>query len=108
MFLNAHGGQPQVMESVARELRIAFALLVVGLSAWSVGKPDGAVPDDERRHRIHAGTVETSIMLYLRPDLVKMDKARDFEIILPEVESLYEFLRVLGSTYLGWQALGKL
>jgi len=104
MFLNAHGGQPQVMEIVARELRIAFDLMVVGCSAWSLGKPDTEVPDDERRHGIHAGTVETSMMLYLRPDLVRMDKAKNFKTILPEVEAKYEYLRVVGTTYLGWQA----
>ena len=80
-------------------------MLVVGSSGWSFGPPpDSEVPDDERRYGIHAGTVETSIMLYLRPELVHMDHAENFEGLLAEVERDYEKLRIIGSTYVGWQA----
>jgi creatinine amidohydrolase len=48
--------------------------------------------------------VETSIMLHLRPDLVHMEHARDFKGLLAEVEADFELLRVIGSTYMGWQA----
>ncbi len=41
-------------------------------------------------------------MLHLRPDLVKMDRAEDFRGLLAEMETEYERLRVIGSTYMGW------
>ena len=104
VFFNAHGGQPQVMEICCRELRVREKMLAVGCSGWSFGAPDSDVPEDERRHGIHAGQVETSIMLHLRPDLVKMDKAENFSGLLAQVESEFERLRVLGSTYMGWVA----
>ncbi len=102
MFFNAHGGQPQVMEICCRELRVKCKMMAVGCSGWTFGSPDADVPADEVRHGIHAGTVETSMMLHLRPDLVKMDKAQNFDGLLADVEADYEHLRVLGSTYMGW------
>lgn len=103
VFFNAHGGQPQVMEICCRELRIKHKMLTVGCAGWSFGPPpDSPVPADERRHGIHAGTVETSMMLYLRPALVHMDKARNFSGLLKQMESEYQYLRIIGSTYTGW------
>lgn len=102
VFFNAHGGQPQVMEICCRELRVKRRMLAVGCSGWSFGAPASDVPADEVRHGIHAGQVETSMMLHLRPDLVKMDKAQNFQGLLAEVEAENRQLRVLGSTYMGW------
>jgi creatinine amidohydrolase len=102
VFFNAHGGQPQIMEICCRELRIRHKMLTVGCAGWSFGAPATAVPADERRHGIHAGQVETSIMLYLRPQLVKMDKAQNFTGLLASMEQDYKYLRVIGSTYMGW------
>ncbi len=102
VFFNAHGGQPQIMEICCRELRIKHKMLTVGCSGWSFGTPETEVTADERRHGIHAGQVETSIMLHLRPDLVKMEKAQNFDGLLAEMEQDYQRLRVIGSTYMGW------
>jgi len=104
VFLNAHGGQPMVVQIVARELRIKLGMLVVGTSTWSFGQPAGLVSADERRHGIHAGAIETSLMLHLRPQLVRMQHARDFRGLLPRVEEEFERLRIVGDTYVGWQA----
>ena len=104
LMLNAHGGQPQVMEMVARELRVRHAMLAVSASWWHLGLPAGLVPDDELRHGIHGGQVETSMVLHLRPDLVRMEHARDFRSVLPDVEADYERLRLVGGVSAGWQA----
>lgn len=105
VFFNAHGGQPQIVEICCRELRIQYDMLVVGCSGWSFGSPATEdVPQDERKFGIHAGQVETSIMLYLRPHLVKMNKAKNFTVLLEDVQERYKWLRVIGSTYMGWQS----
>ncbi len=104
LFINAHGGQPQVMEIVARELRVKESILAVTSSWWHMGFPEGLVDAEEIRHGIHGGTVETSIMRHLRPDLVKMDKAADFVSVLPETEAANERLRYVGGVGIGWQA----
>jgi len=104
VFFNAHGGQPQIMEIVCRELRVQFDMMTVGCSGWSFGPPAVDLPGDERRHGIHAGQVETSMMLYLRPDLVRMEHAQNYSGLLAEVEKKFKRLRIIGSTYMGWQS----
>lgn len=104
LFINAHGGQPQVMEIVARELRVKQQILAVSSNWWNMGLPEGLIGAEELRHGIHGGTVETSIMLHLRPELVKMDKAANFVPVLPETEAANERLRYLGGVGIGWQA----
>lgn len=64
------------MDIVARELRIHCHMFVVTLSWFSFGTPEGLFPKHELRHGIHGGAVETSMMIFLRPDLVKYDKVR--------------------------------
>jgi len=104
VLFNSHGGQPQVMQIVARELRVQHDMLCVTLSWPALGIPDGLFPDDERRHGIHGGTVETSIMLHLRPDLVHMDKAQDFRTVMAEIEGDYDKLTYVGGVGIGWQS----
>lgn len=105
VFFNGHGGQPQIMEICCRELRIRHDLLCVGCGGGSFGPPpDSAVPADERRFGIHAGLVETSIMLYLAGERVHMEYADNFRGLLATIEEEYNRLRIIGSTYVGWQA----
>ncbi len=104
LFLNAHGGQPQIMDIVARELRVRCTMLCVTCNWWHLGLPEGLVPNDERRFGIHGGTVETSMMLHLRPDLVRMDKAENFVPVMADIEGRYEHLRYTGGPGIGWQA----
>jgi len=104
IFLNAHGGQPQVMEIVARELRVAENMMAVTTGWWHVGGEHPAVPEDERRHGIHAGMVETSMMLALAPELVDMERAENFHPVMAQIEGTHEKLRYLGGVGMGWQA----
>ena len=104
VFLNSHGGQPQVAEIVARALRVRCGMMAVAANWWSVGYPDELVSAEERRHGIHAGQVETAMMLHLAPDLVRMDRAKNFIPAMVEIESLFERLRVVGPMQIGWMA----
>ena len=75
LLLNSHGGQPQVMQIVARELRIEHGMLAVAANWFSWGLPRRPVrPEAEVRHGIHAGAIETAMMLAVRPDLVGLDR----------------------------------
>jgi creatinine amidohydrolase len=77
VLLNAHGGQPQVLEIVARDLHQKYAdFLVFPLFVWQV--PDLAIDfltPKELELGIHAGAAETSLMLSLLPDQVHMEDA---------------------------------
>lgn len=104
VILNSHGGQPQIMDIVARDLRVRHRMLVVTLSYWALGAPADLFPESERRHGIHGGSAETSIMLYLRPDLVREAERRDFVPASVEMERRFAYLRPEGHGIgFGWQ-----
>jgi creatinine amidohydrolase len=104
ILLNSHGGQPQIMDIVARELRVRHAMLVVNAAWFAMGAPDELFSADECRHGIHGGEVETSLMLHLRPDLVDMTRARNFVSLGQEMEAEFKLLSVEGRFGFGWQA----
>ncbi|WP_174803623.1 creatininase family protein [Martelella limonii] len=104
LFLNAHGGQPQVMEMVCRRLRVELGMLAVS-SMWSrFTDMTDLFSAHERKHGIHAGEVETSVMLHLFPDLIEMGEARDFVPLSVEIEQREGILTPEGAVGFGWQA----
>ncbi|WP_205127222.1 MULTISPECIES: creatininase family protein [Okeania] len=87
VFLNAHGGQPQVIEIVARDLHQKYEdFLLFPLFAWRIPHPSKELfTPKEMELGIHAGDGETSMMLSILPDMVKMDKAvTEYPQDLPE------------------------
>ena len=105
VILNSHGGNIQVMEIVARELRVRCGMFVVTLSYSNLGLPPDLFPDPELRHGIHAGSRETAMMMHLRPDLVRDEERRNFAPSTIEMETQYPILgrRGTGLSF-GWQA----
>ncbi len=77
VFANAHGGQPQVMEIVARDLRQKYPdFQIFPFFIWKVPHKVGELLEPrERSEGIHAGDAETSVLLALLPNEVKMDRA---------------------------------
>jgi creatinine amidohydrolase len=77
VLMNSHGGQPQVMQMVARDLHVLYAdLLVFPLFTWRVPHiTKELLTPKEAQQGMHAGDAETSIMLSLLPQQVKMEKA---------------------------------
>jgi len=104
LILNAHGGQPQVMQVAARRLRIEEGMFVVAANWFSWGLPPGLFGAREVAHGIHAGAVETAMMLAVRPDLVRTDLARDFAPATLADERDSPRLRALGAAGFGWLA----
>jgi len=103
VIFNSHGGQPQLVDVVARELRIRCRMFVVAASTYRLGRPPGLFPEAELRHGIHGGSIETSIMLHARPDLVHRDLARNFETLSQRMEPEYRLLTPEGAVGFGWQ-----
>ena len=77
LIVNGHGGQPQVMETAARELRLRHGdYVVVPHFTWRVPHAAGRfLSDSERRLAMHAGHAETALLLALAPDTVRMERA---------------------------------
>lgn len=104
VLLNSHGGQIAPMDIVARDLRVKHKMLTVAASWFAMGMPDGLFSDDENRFGIHAGDMETSVMLALHPNLVQMEHARDFHPAIADIAKENKFLGLSPAGKLGWQA----
>ncbi|HTH11181.1 MAG TPA: creatininase family protein, partial [Acidovorax sp.] len=106
LLFNGHGGQVSVMDIVARELRTRCGLIVYSASWFSLPLPDavaGQFSAQEHRFGIHAGEIETSMMLHLAPGTVRMEHARDFRSTSQDRAERYAILGNGKSAKLGWQ-----
>ncbi|WP_298924230.1 creatininase family protein [uncultured Ramlibacter sp.] len=74
---NGHGGQPQVLEMAAREMRLRHGdFLVIPYHVSRLPNASGKyVSDEEKRLAMHAGHSETALMMALAPDTVHMERA---------------------------------
>ena len=75
VLVTSHGGNVAAMETVARDLRARLGMLAVTVGWHRFGYPDGAFSAEEKRHGIHGGDIETSLMLAAVPETVHVDKA---------------------------------
>jgi creatinine amidohydrolase len=104
VLANSHGGNVSVLTTVARELRVRLGMLVV-LTSWSrFGLPGGMYDPVETRHGIHAGDIETSLMLDFRPDLVRMADAKNFVSSAVAMEREFTHLSADGTHAFSWIA----
>ena len=110
VLLNSHGGQVGLMDVVARDLRARLGMLVysvnwfglplVGLAGEDVNALFSA---HEHRFGIHAGDMETSMMLALSPGLVDMAQAQNFASTSEDRARKFSILGNGKSAKLGWQ-----
>lgn len=106
VLFNSHGGQVSVMDIVARDLRSRCDLLVYSVNWFNLplgDAVDGQFTPEEHRFGIHAGDIETSMMLALRPQQVDMAQARDFRSTSQDRAAGYPILGNGRSAKLGWQ-----
>ena len=110
VLLNSHGGQVSVMDIVARDLRTAHDLIVFSTNWYTL--PLGAdvlglFPPEEHRFGIHAGDMETSMMLALEEISgdrhIDMTQARDFKSTAQDRAAKYPILGNGTSAKLAWQ-----
>ncbi|MES2913001.1 MAG: creatininase family protein, partial [Pseudomonadota bacterium] len=110
VLLNSHGGQVGMLDIVARDLRARLGMLVYSVNWFNlplVGDNDELVNErfsaEEHRFGIHAGDIETSMMLALNPDQVDMAKAQDFQSTSKERAQKFSILGDGKSAKLAWQ-----
>lgn len=105
LLFNAHGGQVSLLDIVARELRVRCKLIVYGCSWWNLPLGEqvtGLFPPDEHRFGVHAGDMETSMMLALAQQTVRMAQAKDFPSTSRQRAARYPVLGNGRSARLGW------
>lgn len=109
VFFNAHGGQVALMDVVGRDLRQRLGLLVYSVNWYGLPLLDAQGQDvntlfDAHEHRfgIHAGAIETSMMLALSPQQVDMARARNFASTSEDRAQQYPVLGNGRSAKLSW------
>lgn len=101
VFVNGHGGQPELLNVLARDIRIETGLEVFTLMPNDFDTPDDFVALDPV-YGIHGGQHETSMMLALAPELVDMSLAvKDGDAILDAYDGM-EHLSLYGSVPTAW------
>jgi len=103
IVFNSHGGQPQLIDILCRDLRVRLGMLAVNCAWFNLIDMSDLFDAAELRHGIHGGEVETSMMLHLHPGLVRMAEARHFRSLGETVERENALLRVEGAVGFGWQ-----
>lgn len=110
VLLNSHGGQVGVMDVVARDLRARLSMLVYSVNWFNLPLIDGqgvSVSElfsaHEHRFGIHAGDIETSMMLALKPERVDMTQAQNFHSTSQDRSENFTILGDGRSAKLGWQ-----
>src|SRR5215468_9725778 len=75
VIVTSHGGNVAAAEVVARDLRVRLKMMVVTCGWHRFGYPPATFDRMEQRHGIHAGDVETSLVLAHRPESVHLERA---------------------------------
>jgi creatinine amidohydrolase len=74
VLVTSHGGNVAAMELVATDLRARLGMLAVTVGWHRFGYPDGVFSTEEKKHGIHGGDIETSLMLAAMPKTVRTEK----------------------------------
>ncbi len=78
LMVNSHGGQPGLLDAAAQDMRTRHAMLALVINTWQLMRPREAFSAEEVARGLHGGAIETSLVLHLRPDLVRRNKVADF------------------------------
>ncbi|RXZ82669.1 creatininase family protein [Paenibacillaceae bacterium] len=98
LLFNTHGGNADLLNMAAREVRIQTGLMVFYISAGSLQTADDLLDADEKEYGIHAGDYETSLLLAIKPGWVHTDR------LVKEMPNMaqYDFLTMEGKIRFAW------
>jgi len=102
VIVTSHGGNVSAMDLVARDLRLRRRMLVVTAAWHRFGYPPGTFDRDEQRHGIHAGDIETSLMLAGRGDTVRSERAANAVAATVGMADDFKWLSAFRPVCFGW------
>ncbi len=75
VFLNSHGGNSDLLKSISFDIRadydvFLYCINILGEEIWDSAFVNGLFPEVSYPE-IHAGSLETSVIAYFRPDLIR-------------------------------------
>ena len=103
VLFNSHGGQSALLTLIAQDLRRHHRMTAAAYHCYRVWRESSLFTAEERRHGIHGGAIETSILLAARPDLVQRENLDNFSSIAAEIEKSTPALVLGGKMALAWQ-----
>lgn len=101
VFFNGHGGNSALLNVANREVRLAHGLMTFLAHPGVPPDQGGTSPANELGMGVHGGTDETSIMLHLAPELVRMELG---ERRIPEKIAANQYVRFGGRVSFGWMS----
>ena len=99
VFLNGHGGNSALLQVASRDIRLEHGLQTFVMHPSLPADHGGDSPAAEQGMGIHAGLDETSVMLHLRPELVRLELGVRS---VPEQLVGFERVRFGGAVSFGW------
>jgi creatinine amidohydrolase len=102
VIVTSHGGNVSAMDLVARDLRVRRQMLVVTAAWHRFGYPPGTFDRDEQRHGIHAGDVETSLMLAGHGDVVRTERGANAVAATVGMADDFKWLSAFRPVGFGW------
>ncbi len=77
IFVNGHGGNSPAVDVISREFTMKHDVQIAMVEIWKIANSFAKdIPDLKENMFRHAGELMTSVMLYLHPDTVDMEKAK--------------------------------
>ena len=104
VIFNSHGGQIHMVDSVAKHLRVKHDMLVVKANYMLFDIFADLFVARELQFGLHGGAVETSIMLHLCSELVRLDKAKDFKSSLENTVNDHPHLTTVSDAAFAWSS----
>src|SRR5262249_3317059 len=102
VIVTSHGGNVAAMDLVARDLRVRLKMLVVTCAWHRFGYPPNTFDRMEQRHGVHAGDIETSLVLAHRPETVHMKRAAPAVPVTLEMADKFKWLSAFRPVGFGW------
>lgn len=78
VLFGSHGGNVGAIDDSFRDLRIETKMRIFKVHSGSIGSVPGLISPEESAVAMHAGDSETSVVRYLAPRLVHMDRAEGY------------------------------
>lgn len=105
VLFNAHGGHVGLMDVVARDLRARLNMLVYSVSWFNLpmGEAEKLIAIEERRYGVHAGQLETAMMMAIKPGSVRAAQLLHFSSAAQERAGAFPILGNGKSAKLAWQ-----
>ena len=104
VVFNSHGGQTALVDLAALQLRVERKMFVVRANYFAFGTPPGLFDEEDLSQDLHGGLLETSLILHIRPDLVRRDALDNFTGISGAMADQNTLLGAENPVGFGWMS----